>query len=79
MPEWTGKSREEVKEAFSRLTPKTEENKISYRDSDPLPSPARCAVIPCRPFAGQGISCKYVFKIEEDQVVKATKSGNCRD
>lgn len=78
MPEWLGKTRAEVKEHYSHLTPKTEENKITYRDSDPLPSPARCSVIPCWPFTGQGIRCQYVFKFKNELVVKATKEGRCR-
>ena len=76
---WPGKGREEVKAAFSQLTPKTEENKITYRDSDPIPSPARCAVIGCYPWTfGPRISCTYIFKFENEIVVKATQEGRCR-
>lgn len=78
--EWIGKDRGSVKAAFAHLTPKTEEKRITYRDSDPLPSPARCAVIPCYPwFPGGRINCTYVFKFKDDRVVKATRSGNCRE
>lgn len=80
LSEWLGKGREEVKTAFSHLTPKTEGNKITYRDTDPIPSAGRCAVIPCYPwFHGRRINCTYIFKFEEDRVVKATRSGNCRN
>ncbi len=80
LPDWLGKTREEVKEAFNHLTPRTEENMISYRDADRMPSPGRCAVIPCWPvLAKDRIDCRYVFEFENDRVVKATRSGNCRD
>lgn len=74
-----GKSREDVKASFGHLTPKTEEHKITYRDTDPIPSPSRCAVIGCDPWTfGPRINCTYVFKFENEKVVKATKAGNCR-
>lgn len=79
MEEWSGKNREEVKAAFSHLTPKTEENRITYRDTDPIPSPARCAVVPCYPWFPGRINCTYVFKFKDDRVVSATRSGNCRE
>lgn len=77
---WTGESREEVKSAFSHLTPKTEDNKITYRDTDPIPSSSRCAVFDCYPWTfGLRINCTYVFKFEDEKVVKATREGNCRE
>ena len=79
LPDWIGKSRDEVKNEFSHLTPKTEENKITYRDTDPIPSPARCSVVPCYPwFPGRRINCTYVFRFQDEKVVKATKEGVCR-
>ncbi|MES2526195.1 MAG: hypothetical protein V4598_03885 [Bdellovibrionota bacterium] len=79
-PEWLGKGREEVKAAFSHLTPKTEEKKITYHDTDPIPSEARCAVVGCYPWTfGPRINCTYIFKFENDRVVKATREGRCRD
>ncbi len=78
MEEWPGKTKDEVQTAFSHLTPKTERNKLTYRDSDPLPTPARCAVIPCYPSFGGRINCTYVFKFEKEIVVKASRKGNCR-
>jgi len=79
LPQWIGKGRDEVRSSFSHLTPKTEGNKITYRDTDPIPSAARCSVIPCYPWiSGKRVNCTYVFKFENDRVVKATKAGNCR-
>ncbi len=79
-PEWVGKGRQEVKAAFSHLTPKTEENKITYRDSGPIPSASRCEVIGCYPWTmGPRINCTYVFDFENDKVVRATRDGLCRD
>ncbi len=79
MPEWSDKSLEEVKAAFSHLTSKTEENKITYRDTDPIPSASKCAVIDCYPWTfGPRINCTYVFQFENEKVVKATQEGLCR-
>lgn len=79
LPNWVGKTRAEVSSAFSHLTPKTESQRITYRDTDPVPSAASCAVIPCDPWIpGKRINCTYVFKFENDRVVKATKEGSCR-
>lgn len=79
MKEWVGVSREEVKSSFNRLTPKTEENKISYRDSDPIPTSSSCAVISCYPYMRKRIDCRYTFEFREDRVIRATRLGNCRE
>jgi hypothetical protein len=81
MPEWIGKTREEVKAAYAKLPVKTEEHLLTFRDTDPIPMQSQCLVLgSCWPYMyGPRIVCTYVFKFEEDRVVKATREGNCRD
>ncbi len=80
MESWIGKDRDEVKSVFSHLTPKTEENQITYRDTDPIPTPSRCEVLGCYPWAnGPRINCTYRFIFKNARVKNATQEGRCRD